>query len=417
MTRVTTRTLVLLFIASLALAAGSFNLRDRLNQKPVYSDGVLWRDAPGLGVVADQVEPRGPAALAGLYRGDVLLGITTNDKDTPDEIERAEHVQIYIDQAKDLPRFPNSVNLHYYVQRLNDSGNAVINEGFVDLQNLEVREPHTHRDLYLALVGLIYLGIGVYFLLKQGRAPYVTRFFIICLLAFIAHFYSPTEEIHTQFDKGVDLTDAIALALLGPFFIHFAALYPLRKRLVARNKWLSRIVAAGLYAPAAILIISEVILRVAKFRVLIPGSLVNFRVNLSNAEVVFFAVSIVISAALFIRSFIQVGKQAGSQARSIVMRQQLKWVIWGMSVAAAAFAIFYVPAYLTSPLVSPLLASVSIAPFILVPLTLGYSVVRYRLSDIDIVMRRSLAYIIATFSVAAVFGLVMAGAYLFISEP
>jgi len=35
---------------------------------------------------------------------------------------------------------------------------------------------------------LIYLGMGVYFLLKQGRAPYVTRFFIICLLAFIWHF-------------------------------------------------------------------------------------------------------------------------------------------------------------------------------------------------------------------------------------
>jgi two-component system, NtrC family, sensor kinase len=411
-TRVTTRTLVLLFIASLALAAGSFNLRDRLNQKPVYSDGVLWRDAPGLGVVADQVAPGGPAALAGIYRGDVLLGISANGSEY-DEIDKAEWVQIYIDQAKDMPGFPNSVNLHYWVRRLNDSGNAVINEGFADLQNLEARDPHTQRGLYLALIGLIYLGIGVYFLLKQGRAPYVTRFFIICLLAFIGHYYSPTEEMHTQFDKGIDLTDEIAWALLGPFFIHFAALYPLRKRLVARNKWLSRVAAGCLYAPAAILIISEVILRVAKFRVLIPGSPVSFRANLFNAEVALFACSLLISAALFIRSF----KQAGSQVRSVVVRQQLKWVIWGMSVAATAFAIFYVPAYLMSPWVSPLLASVSITPFILVPLTLGYSVVRYRLSDIDIVMRRSLAYIIATFSVAAVFGLVMAGAYLFISQP
>jgi hypothetical protein len=401
----------------MALAAGSFNLRDRLNQKPVYSDGVLWRDAPGLGVVADQVAPLGPAALAGIYRGDVLLGISTNGNDAPDEIDKAEWVQIYIDQAKDLPGFPNSVNLHYYVRRLNDSGDAVINEGFADLQSLEVREPHTQRGLYLALIGLIYLGIGVYFLLKQGRAPYVTRFFIICLLAFIAHFYSPTEEIHTQFDKGVDLTDQIAFALLGPFFIHFAALYPLRKRLVARNKWLSRGVAGCLYAPAAILIVSEVILRVAKFRGHIPGSAVNFRANLYNAEVAFFAISIVISAALFIRSFVQAGRQAGSQARSIVVRQQLKWVMWGMSLAAIVFAIFYVPAYLASPWVSSLLALVSITPFILVPLTLGYSVVRYRLSDIDIVMRRSFAYIVATFSVAGVFGLVMAGAYIFISPP
>jgi S1-C subfamily serine protease len=64
---------VLLFIAFLAVAAGAFNLRDRLNQKPVYSDGVIWRDVDGLGVVADRVEPGSPASLAGVYRGDVLL--------------------------------------------------------------------------------------------------------------------------------------------------------------------------------------------------------------------------------------------------------------------------------------------------------------------------------------------------------
>src|SRR5262245_17719283 len=99
MTRVTTRTLVLLFIAFLALAAGAFNLRDRLTQKPVYTDGVLWRDVDGLDVVfngaesggapssprsyvvADKVEPGGPAALAGVYRGDVLLGVSENGVD------------------------------------------------------------------------------------------------------------------------------------------------------------------------------------------------------------------------------------------------------------------------------------------------------------------------------------------------
>ncbi|HEY7180681.1 MAG TPA: ATP-binding protein, partial [Blastocatellia bacterium] len=171
------------------------------------------------------------------------------------------------------------------------------------------------------------------------------------------------------------------------------------------------------YAPTAILIISEVILRVVRFRDHVLGDPLSFRYNLYYAEQALFAGSLVISAALFIRSFVHVGRQVGKQANAIVVRQQLKWVMWGMSVAATAFAIFYVPAYFMSPWVSSLLASISIAPFILVPLTLGYSVERYRLSDIDIVMRRSLAYIVATLSVAVVFGLVMAAAYLFISPP
>src|SRR5262249_34859647 len=218
MTRVTTRTLVLLFIAFLAVAAGAFNLRDRLNQKPVYSDGVLWRDVEGLDVVfdggesggassdaasrprsyvvADRVDPGGPAALAGVYRGDVLLGVSENGV-AIDEIKRAEHVQIYLDQVKYQPGFPDSVNLHYWVARRNDKGDAIIKDGFADLQNLQKRDLHTQRHLYFALIALIYLGIGVYFLLKQGRAPYVTRFFVLCLLAFILHFYSPTEEMRT----------------------------------------------------------------------------------------------------------------------------------------------------------------------------------------------------------------------------
>src|SRR5215471_13127758 len=430
MTRVTTRTLVLLFIAFLALAAGAFNLRDRLTQKPVYTDGVLWRDVDGLDVVfngaesggassdaparprsyvvADRVEPGGPADLAGVYRGDVLIGVSEDGVEI-ETIKRAQDVQIYLDQVKYQPGFPDSVNLHYYVARRNDNGDAVIKDGFADLQNLQKRDLHTRRGLYFALIGLIYLGIGVYFLLIQVRAPYVTRFFVICLLAFIVHFYSATDEMRTQFDKGIDLADAIALTLLGPFFIHFAALYPQRKRLVARDPWLSRAVAGCLYVPAAILIVGEVMLRMARFRDLIPLHSVDSRYFLYKAELTLFAASLALSAALFILAF--------RRARGVVARQQLKWVTWGMGVAATAFAPFYLPTYLTSSSVAPLLESISIAPLVLVPLTLGYSVVRYRLSDIDIVMRRSLAYIIATLSVAVVFGLVMAAAYLFISPP
>ncbi|MGH9851425.1 MAG: hypothetical protein ACREBD_16435, partial [Blastocatellia bacterium] len=210
-TRVTTRTLLLLFIASLALAGGAFNLRDRLNQKPVYTDGVLWRDVAGVGVVADKVESGSPASLAGIYQGDILLGISTTGREPFDEVVRAEHVQIYLDQAKDQLGFGNPLALGYWVGRRNDSGDTIIRDGIAELQSLQVRQTHNVRGLYLALIGLIYLGIGVYFLLKQGRAPYVTHFFLICLLAFIAHFYSPTEEMRTQFDKGVDLADFIAL--------------------------------------------------------------------------------------------------------------------------------------------------------------------------------------------------------------
>jgi two-component system, NtrC family, sensor kinase len=399
----------LVFIAHLALAVGAFNLRDRLNQKPVYSDGVIWRDVDGLGVVADKVEPGSPASLAGVYRGDVLLYISTTGSEPYDEITRASDVQIYLDQAKGQLTYGNTLTLSYVLERRNETGDEVIREGIADLHSFQVRDPHIMRGLYFALIGLIYLGIGVYFLLKQGRAPYVTHFFVICLLAFIAHFFSPTEELRTQFDKGIDLADTIALVFLAPLFIHFAAIYPLRQRLIARSRWLSRGLVGCLYAPAAILILCEVLLRVAKFRAQIPISAVTFRVYLDKVELTLFVVGLAVSAALFIRTYMQ--------TRSIIARHQLKWVVWGMSVATIAFALFYLPTYLTSSGISPLLEAISIAPFILIPLTMGYSIVRYRLSDVDIVMRRSFAYIIATLSVAVIFGSVMTAVYEFISLP
>ncbi|HKQ72425.1 MAG TPA: ATP-binding protein [Blastocatellia bacterium] len=408
-TRVTTRTLALVFIAFLAVAAGAFNLRDRLNQKPVYSDGVIWRDVEGLGVVADRVEPGSPASLCGVYRGDVLLGVSTTGSEPFEEMSRASDVQIYLDQAAGQLSYGNRLILSYWLERRNENGDVAIREGVADLYSLQVRDPHIMRGLYHALIGLIYLGIGLYFLLKQGRSPYVTHFFIICLFMFIAHFFSPTEEMRTQFDKGIDLADTIALVFLAPLFIHFAAIYPSRQRLVARSQWLSRALAGCLYAPAAILIMGEILLRVAKFRAWIPISAVTFGTYLAKVEITLFVVGLAVSAALFVRTF--------RRTRSVITRHQLKWVVWGISVAIPAFGLFYLPAYLASSGISTLLGSIALAPLILIPLTMGYSIVRYRLSDVDIVMRRSFAYIIATLSVAVTFGSVMTVVYEFISPP
>ncbi|MGH9848203.1 MAG: GAF domain-containing protein, partial [Blastocatellia bacterium] len=255
------------------------------------------------------------------------------------------------------------------------------------------------------LIGLIYLGLGIYFLLKQGRAPYATHFFLLCLLAFIAHSYSATDEMRTQFDKAVDFADTIALILLGPLFIHFAASYPDRYHFFSRRRWLAGLI----YAPALLLIPAEIWLRSARLRDLLPMiSPVNARLLLSRIELVMFAASLLVSAVLVLRKF--------RQARAIIPRQQLKWVMWGLGVASIAFAVFYLPSYLVTSSVSSLLQSISLAPLVLIPLTMGYSIIRYRLMDVDVVVRRSFAYIIATLSVAALFGTAMAVGYEYLRQ-
>lgn len=397
--RVTTRTLLLLFIALLALASGAFNLRDRLSQKVVLTDGVVWRDDAELGVVADRIEPGSAAAKESIRRGDVLIGISpTGTSDDFEIVEKAQHVQIYLDLAKDRASEGNPATLSYWIEKRNDTGDTAMREGVADLK-LAPRPTNDLRGLFLAMVGLVYLAIGIYFLLRQARAPYVTHFFLLCLLAFVAHFYSPTEEMRMQFDKAIDFADAFALILLAPMFVHFAAIYPTRGQLVSRRRWLG----AVLYLPAAILIAAEIWLRFSALRNLLPISPLNARNWLSKIELFFFATSLIVSAVMLIRTF--------RQAPNIVVRQQLKWVMWGMVVASALFAAFYVPSFFVTPAVSGSLELISLLPLALIPLTLGYSIARFRLTDVDVVMRRSFAYIIATLSVAALFGTVMAVSY------
>jgi hypothetical protein len=145
-------------------------------------------------------------------------------------------------------------------------------------------------------------------------------------------------------------------------------------------------------------------LRFAGLRELLPMiSPVSARTLLSRVELALFAVSMLASAALMWGKF--------RQARAIIPRQQLKWVMWGFGVASVAFAVFYLPSYLVAAPVSSVLQAISLAPLALIPLTTGYSIIRYRLMDVDVVVRRSFAYIIATLSVAALFGTAMALGY------
>lgn len=394
-TQVTTRTMLLLFAATLALIGGVFNLRDRINQKPIPSDGVHWTDLSGVGVIASEIEPDSPAARAGVYQGDVVVGICTDGSGQNfDEIKEARNVQVILDQVKD--QISEKRPLSYWMVRRNIAGQA-LREGIADLELLDNRgEANWLRGLYLAIIGLVYLSIGVYFLLRQGGAPYVTHFFLICLFAFIANFYSPTAELRSQFDKGVDIADTIARLLIGPLFLHFAAIYPSRDHLFNRRRWL----AALIYLPALLLITGEAWLRITRLREGLPVSFSTVKDVLERGADILFAASMIISCALFLRTF--------WQARSTVVRQQLKWIVWGLGVASFAFTAFYIPSRLTNSQASEIFANLSIVPLILVPLTLGYSIVRYRLMDVDILVRRSVAYIIATLSVAVLFGSVMA---------
>src|SRR6185437_14372769 len=90
------------------------------------------------------------------------------------------------------------------------------------------------------------------------------------------------------------------------------------------------------------------------------------------------------------------------RADDTVVRQQLKWLRNGTICGMAPFAFLYVIPYAMGALPGEYL-KLSVVSVVLIPLTLAYAIVRYRLMDVDILFRRGYAYTLATLCVLAAF--------------
>src|SRR6059036_383537 len=92
--------------------------------------------------------------------------------------------------------------------------------------------------------------------------------------------------------------------------------------------------------------------------------------------------------------------------KNAVARQQLKWVVWGAVLAIAPFTLLYAIGYIVGEAAQPL-TDFALLPLILIPLSLGYSVVRYRLMDVELVVRRAAVYAVTTLAIALDIGAVV----------
>ncbi len=84
-----------------------------------------------------------------------------------------------------------------------------------------------------------------------------------------------------------------------------------------------------------------------------------------------------------------------AKARQPVIRQQIKWTLWGLGIAVFANSLFFI-----LELISPYQFTNAIDLInwstLIVPIALAFSIIRYRLFDIDTVINRSIVYITLT---------------------
>jgi PAS domain S-box-containing protein len=393
----TTRAWVLLIVAALLAVAGALNFQQRWKHKSPPTDGIKWIQT-SQGVVAQSVDPNSNAGRAGVLSvqsGDILRSIS-EDEVKFDEVRYAHDVPIYLEEAG------VGGHLTYLIERPSNPEETRCCWQ-ADIYPEAVTTWKTH-DLYINFIGLIYLFAGLFVLFKQGgRAPFVSHFAALCLTAFVFHFFKSTLQ-YEDLDLAIAFLDDAAYILFAPLLIHFCARYPVHQQSSQRRRWPIFLI----YVPALVLTVIAALIYLPK-----PSQLpfsAQFVDGYYVGIFVHFMLGILTSAALLVRTFVK--------SDVAVVRQQLKWVVWGSALAITPFTLLYAIPYVFGIRTENWLTDVAVIPLILIPLTFGNSVVRYRLMDVDIVVRRAAVYALTTIAIALMIGAVVyvAGLYALVGE-
>jgi two-component system, NtrC family, sensor kinase len=397
----TGRTWLLLITAALLIAAGALNFSQRLRFQPPPTDGVAWIDT-AQGVVAKTVQPGSAGARARIIPGDRLLAISMTGRKCEDlargtrceQVAKSQDVQIYLDSAR------VGGEIHYLIER--PSYPAETRIYYADLDNLGAIQNWTARDAYINLIGLVFLCVGLFVVFKQGgRAPFVLRLATTFLAAFVFCFYTPIGA-YKDLDLAIAFLRSAGLIVFAPLFLHFSAIYPVRYHLFEERRWRSVL----LYLPALVLLgVATLIFFRGELLRVVPSARLflnyspEFVTRFYKASFIHFTAGLIASLALLIRRFVI--------SKNTVARQQLKWVVWGFVLAIVPFTLFYAAGYIIGADTAGSLTDIAVLPLILIPLSLGYSVVRYRLMDVELVVRRAAVYAVTTLAIAVALGAIV----------
>jgi len=346
-------------VVLIALGVANVALNTRWHE---VEDGVLW-SARSEGVTAVDVADGSAAASAGIQRGDVLLSVNGSPVHTPGDVIEYQH------------RSHEGTHLTYTVLRLDARQSLDI--------SLAPAPRGTPMYFVLAAVGFFTLLVGAFVRLRRPRDRATLHFFWLC----VAFFGVFTFTVNGPFDR-LDWVfywgDAIAFALLPPLLLHFTIVFPDRSGTSGLSPAASAALEPMLYLPSLALGAARVVTVVRGSQGTMSGPLFSQAIDLLNrAEPAYLFVCAVAALVVLARAFRQI--------TSVTARRQLRWIAWGTALGVGPFAFGYALPWALG-IDPPLALQLTAVPLGLVPLTFASAIVRYRLRDVEVIVKRGLAY-------------------------
>ncbi|HYC61581.1 MAG TPA: ATP-binding protein [Thermoanaerobaculia bacterium] len=347
----------LLAILTVGVVLGAFVSFQRKRSSFERIDFTFQRDNGP--IVVKTVDPDSNASAAGIRPGDLILLIggtpTTEVGGVQKTLRRiGQDVPMVIQRGNEL------VTVHYRPPELK-----------VDI-------PY----LILSFIGFLYLAIGL-FTLSRGETNESRLFYFVTLLSFIVYVYTPAGDVDWS-HRVLQMTEELASIFLPPLALHFFLLFP--RPLIRDRRWL-----AAMYIPPALLTLWNIDLLVFNNAVAVAPVRRSLEL-IRKWEILDFGIYFtlaVIALALTYRQAAPTGKK------------QIKWIYLGLALGFLPFLGIYIIPYLVTGTVAPVYTTLSILPLAFIPLAFAVSILKYKLWDVEVVIKEVLAY-----SVTFAFGMI-----------
>jgi len=228
----------------------------------------------------------------------------------------------------------------------------------------------------LALVGVVALTVASSVRLRRPNDPATFHFFWLVVSFFSAVAFTPTGHAG-RLDVFFDWANAIGRLTLPPLFLHFALVFPDRAHPWARSR--SGLLTVSLfYLPGVLVGLWR--LNIALHGLRRPETAVLLT-SLDAFDGLYLSLCLLGGLALMLRAL--------SRLRSVTARRQLRWIVWGSTLGALPFGALYVMPLL----LGRRLPYVEYSAVLLgcIPLAFASALVRYRLMDIEVIIKKALA--------------------------
>ncbi len=338
---------------------GMLNFYKKLTWKEP-TDGVSWEIRSGI-LTAVKVEVNSPAYLGGIKKGDILYSINNNL--TKNKIDVLKNLWI-----------AGSSNQKVTYQ-INREGELIFPSFYLTQKGVNL------IYYYLALIGLTTLVIGFIVFLQSKKPfslPYV-YFYFLSLTFYSFYIFSPTGELDIL-DSAFYWLDKVAFFLFPPLLLHFFLTFPQRKKSLKENP--SSVYF--LYLPALVLLVMKILLHLPIFQKLGEFILLRIYQTSEKLDLLHFSLYAILSIGIIFHS--------SRKPSNLIIKKQLKWIIYGLGFGVIPFALIYIIPFLLGHVPSKA-AELTVVLQALIPLTFAYSISRHRLMDFEVLLKKAFTLI------------------------